>query len=118
MALSSGVESVGFRVWGERLRVVEFGVVRLVLLEDLHGALGHLDLEHQEVLHLAQQAHLVQGHLARKKLPPPLGPQYDPRHVPTVGSYGVAVSCERGTHVTGGFLHARYPCTRCACCAK
>ena len=27
-----------------------------------------------------------QGYLAHKKLPPPLGPPYDPRYSPTVGS--------------------------------
>ena len=31
--------------------------------------------------------------------PPPLGPAEEPRHGPTVGSYGVAVSYERGTLV-------------------
>ena len=41
----------------------------------------------------------IQGYLAHKKTPTPLGPPYDPRHGPTVGSYGVAVSCERGTPV-------------------
>jgi len=41
----------------------------------------------------------VQGYLAHKKTPPPLGPPYDPRHDYTVGSYGVAVSYERGTPV-------------------
>ena len=34
----------------------------------------------------------VQGYLAHKKLPPPLGPPYQSRHGPTVGSYGVVVS--------------------------
>ena len=28
----------------------------------------------------------IQGYLAHKKLHPPLGPLYDPRHRPTVGS--------------------------------
>ena len=28
----------------------------------------------------------VQGYLAHKKQPPPLGPPYDPRYSPTVGS--------------------------------
>jgi len=60
------VQGAGFRAWGLGFRLVEFGVVRLVLLEDLHGALGHLDLEHQEVLHLAQQAHLTRGGLVFK----------------------------------------------------
>ena len=31
-------------------------------------------------------AHVV--HHAHKKQPPPLGPPYDPRYSPTVGSYG------------------------------
>ena len=30
----------------------------------------------------------VQGYLAHKKTPTPLGPPQDPRHRPTVGSYG------------------------------
>ena len=38
-----------------------------------------------------------QGYLAHKKTPTPLGPPYDPRHRPTVGSHGGAVSYERGT---------------------
>ena len=29
--------------------------------------------------------------------PPPLGPPQEPRHGPTVGSYGVAVSYKRGS---------------------
>ena len=41
----------------------------------------------------------VQGYLAHKKPPSPLGPPYEPKHGPTVGSYGVAVSYERGTPV-------------------
>ena len=45
----------------------------------------------------------VQGYLARclahKKRPNPLGPSQDPRYRPTVGSYGVAVSLQRGTPV-------------------
>ena len=41
----------------------------------------------------------VQGYLAHKKPPPPLGPPKQPRHGPTVGSYGVGVSYERGTPV-------------------
>ena len=39
----------------------------------------------------------AQGHLARKKEPHPLGPPEEPRHGPIAGSYGVAVSYERGT---------------------
>ena len=42
---------------------------------------------------------LVQGHLAHVKQPLPLGPPQGPRHVPTVGSLGGDVSCERGTPV-------------------
>ena len=41
----------------------------------------------------------LQGHLAHKTPPPPLGPPWEPRHGPTVGSYGVGVSYERGTPV-------------------
>jgi hypothetical protein len=43
----------------------------------------------------------VQGHLAHKKTPTPLGPPYDPRHWPTVGSQGAVSSCERGAPVHG-----------------
>ena len=39
----------------------------------------------------------VHGYLAHKKTPTPLGPPQDPRHGPTVESYGVAVSYKRGT---------------------
>ena len=34
-----------------------------------------------------------------KKSPTPLGPPYEPRHGPTVGSYGVAVYHKRGAPV-------------------
>ena len=40
-----------------------------------------------------------QGYLAHKKQLPPLGPPYGPKHIPAVGSYGGAVSYERGTPV-------------------
>ena len=40
----------------------------------------------------------LQGYLACKNPPPP-GPLYDPRHVPTVGSCGVVVSYKRSTPV-------------------
>ena len=43
----------------------------------------------------------LQGYLAHKKHPPPLGPPQVPRHIATVGSYGEGVSYERGTPVTG-----------------
>ena len=38
----------------------------------------------------------IQGYLAHKKPPPPLGPPQGPMHRTTVGSYGGAVSYERG----------------------
>ena len=41
----------------------------------------------------------VQGYLAHKKQPPPVGPPYSPGHNPTVGSLGGAVSYERGAPV-------------------
>jgi len=41
----------------------------------------------------------VHGYLAHKQQHPPLGPTQGPRHSPTVGSYGSAVSYERGTPV-------------------
>ena len=34
----------------------------------------------------------AQGFLAHKNPPPPLGPPYGPRHSPTIGSHGEAVS--------------------------
>jgi len=41
----------------------------------------------------------VQEYFAHKKCPLPLGPPYDPRYSPTVGSYGGSVSYEQGTPV-------------------
>jgi len=41
----------------------------------------------------------LQGYLADKKPSPPLAPPQEPRHGPTAGSYGVAVSYKRGTPV-------------------
>ena len=38
----------------------------------------------------------LQEYLAHKKTPHPLGPLYSPRHSPSVGSQGEAVSCKRG----------------------
>ena len=38
-------------------------------------------------------------YLTYKKSPPPLGPPGEPRHGPTAGSYGVAVSYKHGTPV-------------------
>ena len=40
---------------------------------------------------------VLPGYLAHKKTQPPLGPPQEPRHGPTVESYGVGVSYERGT---------------------
>ena len=42
----------------------------------------------------------MQGYLAHRKQPPPLGPPWDPRCSPTVGSWEGCVSYERGTPVT------------------
>ena len=47
----------------------------------------------------------VQGYLAHKKQPPPLGPPQGPRHSPTVGSQGGAVS--------SGLSHRVFLCARC-----
>jgi len=41
----------------------------------------------------------VQGYLAHKKPPLPLGPPYGPRRGPTVGCKGGAVAYERGNPV-------------------
>ena len=41
----------------------------------------------------------LQGYLAHKKAPTSLGPPEEPRHGSFEGSYGVAVSYERGTPV-------------------
>ena len=41
----------------------------------------------------------LQGYLAHKKLPPPLGPPWETRHGPTVGSYEVTISYKQGTRV-------------------
>ena len=49
----------------------------------------------------------LQGYLAHKKPPPPLGPPEGPRHKPTVGCYGRAVSYERGTPAS--FSPNRFP---------
>ena len=46
----------------------------------------------------------VQGYLAHNKSFPPLGLPQGPRHSPTVGSSGGAVSDERGTPVSLGVL--------------
>ena len=43
---------------------------------------------------------VLQAYLDHKKLLPPLGPPQGPRHSPTVGSWGGAVSYERDTPVT------------------
>ena len=41
----------------------------------------------------------LQGYLAHKKTPTPLGPPWDPRHGATIGFYEKAFSYERGTPV-------------------
>ena len=45
----------------------------------------------------------LQGYLARKKQTLTLGPPYDPRYIPTVGSYEGGVSYKRGTPVEPSF---------------
>ena len=47
----------------------------------------------------ATNPHKLQGHLTHRKHPPPLRPPYRSRHCPAVGSYGGAVSLERGASV-------------------
>ena len=42
----------------------------------------------------------LQGYLAHKKTPTPLGQPYGPGRIPTVGSWGGAFSYERGTRVS------------------
>ena len=42
----------------------------------------------------------LQGYLARKKPPPPIGPLQGTRHRPTAGSWGGVVSCKRGGRVS------------------
>ena len=44
-----------------------------------------------------------------RNYPPPPGPTWDPGHRPTVGSYGKAVSYERGTPVQGYLSHKYTP---------
>ena len=44
----------------------------------------------------------LQGYLAHDKTPTPLGPSYGPRHGPTIGSRGGAVSYGRGTPIACG----------------
>ena len=56
---------------------------------------GHRAPPPEEVLLQA----VLQGYIAHKKQPPPLGPPQGPRHSPTVESWEVAVSHERGTPV-------------------
>jgi len=44
--------------------------------------------------------HALQGYLAHKETPPPLGPPWDHGHHINVGSYGQTLSHERGTPVS------------------
>jgi len=60
-------------------------------------------VKEREILIATNTSHagfLVQGYLAHKKTPTPLGPLQGPGHGPTVESQGAAVSYERGTPVT------------------
>ena len=43
---------------------------------------------------MKKRGFVIQGNLAHKKTPTPLGPPKDPRHRPTVGSRGEAFSYE------------------------
>ena len=54
---------------------------------------------------------LLQRFLAHKKQTPRLGAPLGPRHSPTVGSEGFAVSYERGApvHTSKGLTHCRAP---------
>ena len=42
---------------------------------------------------------LYRGTMLISNCPPPVGPPQEPRHGPTVGSYGLAISDVRGTPV-------------------
>ena len=69
------------------------------------GLLGGEHLEHKIVPLVdvprepLQRPRKLQGCLVHKKPPPHLGPPEGPRHRPTVGSLGGAVSYERDTPV-------------------
>ena len=80
------------RVWGLESRFwgFEYGI----------GGLGlRVRLKAREVCGPSPRVRRLHGFFAHKKPPHPLGPQWEPRHGPTVGSYGVAVSYKRGTPV-------------------
>jgi hypothetical protein len=47
----------------------------------------------------SERVYRIQGYLAHKKQTTLPGPPKDPRHRPTVGSWGGALSYERGTPV-------------------
>ena len=62
------------------------------------GVTDHVFLGAVETVdRLRVEMHLLQGYLAHKKHPTPLGPPQVPRHRATVGSYGGGVYHERGT---------------------
>ena len=67
----------GFWVLGFGFWVLGFGFWVWVL-----GLSEHPPEDHHRVL----IAHTVQGYIAHKEAPPPLGPPQDPRHSSTVGS--------------------------------
>ena len=56
------------------------------------------------------------GEIRSSQTAPPLGPPQNPTHMPTIGSPGVAISCQRVTRVHGGpvfvFSQARAPPSR------
>ena len=83
------------------------------LIDGNHDVIGFILQEVQGVMTYAvssNQLECIQGYLAHKKQPPPLRPPLDLTTRPTVGSYGGAVSYERGTPVQGGVAHTR-PCS-------
>ena len=60
---------------------------------------------------LREKVERLQGYLAHKKTPNPLGPPQVPRHRDAVGSYGGGVYYERGTPVGSRSFRRG-----CACC--
>ena len=65
----------------------------------LFSALYHSIGGHQFGEIISSSASLYRGTSLIRNTPPPLGSQQGPRNRPTVGSYGEAVSYERGTPV-------------------
>ena len=68
-----------------------YGVVRFLISEVPLYHDGHVgfDPKNADFVAPCPSSCRIQGYLAHKTLPLPLGP---PRHGPTVGSYGVAIT--------------------------